>query len=147
MKAYDAKDLAGWVSLVHPEILEEFLDVKKQDPDFLNIPPSQEYFDVKNEIDDLIKSSNIDFVQKVFNPKYKDKVGYYYKDKLAFIYDRTCLAGGCKPHFTYWENFFQHENADKERCSNFHIHCYAYSSKPIKNAVKKILVQISEHKD
>lgn len=68
MKTDECKELAGWISLVHPEILDEFTATKKKDPDFLNLAPSQQYFDTKKEIDALIEASKYDFTQKCIKP-------------------------------------------------------------------------------
>ena len=105
MNTDECKELAGWIGLVHPEILDEFTAVKKNDPYFLNVTPSQQYFDTKNEIDKLVADSKFEFTARNFNPKYKCMIGYYYKDKLAFTYDCTCIEGGHLPHLTYWDDF------------------------------------------
>ena len=145
MNTDECKELAGWIRLVHPEILDEFTAAKKKDPDFLNLAPSQQYFDTKKEIDTLIEASKYDFTQKCFKPRYKEQIGYYYKGELAFIYDCTCVEGGKLPHLTYWDNFFKRDNEYKERAGNNpDCHWIAVNSKKIVKTVAKILDQIHE---
>lgn len=146
MNTDECKKLAGWIGLVHPEILDEFTAVKKNDPYFLNVTPSQQYFDTKNEIDRLVADSKFEFTARNFNPKYKCMIGYYYKDKLAFTYDCTCIEGGHLPHLTYWDDFFKRNNEYKEQAgSNPDCHYEASNGKKVIKAVKKILDQIAEY--
>ena len=146
MNTDECKELAGWIGLVHPEILDEFTAIKKNDPYFLNVTPSQQYFDTKNEIDKLVADSKFEFTARNFNPKYKCMIGYYYKDKLAFTYDCTCIEGGHLPHLTYWDDFFKRNNEYKERAgSNPDCHYEASNGKKVIKRVKKILDQIAEY--
>lgn len=145
MNALTCQELAGWLGLVHPDILDEFQTAKKNDPYFTDVPPSQEYFDVKKNIDDLVNASKYEFTQTAYNPQYKHMIGYYYKDQLAFVYDCTCIEGGRMPHFTYWVDFFKRSNADKEICCNDSDRKYAYTKSKIIKAVKTVLGQIAEH--
>ena len=146
MNTDECKELAGWIGLVHPEILDEFTAIKKNDPYFLNVTPSQQYFDTKNEIDKLVADSKFEFTARNFNPKYKCMIGYYYKDKLAFTYDCTCIEGGHLPHLTYWDDFFNRNNEYKERAgSNPDCHYEASNGKKVIKRVKKILDQIAEY--
>ncbi len=145
MDADDAVELAAWLKFVHPDVLDEFRTAKKTDPGFSDIPPSQEYFAVKKEIDDLINSSNYEFSQRAYNSQFKNQIGYYYQGQLVFVYDCTCIEGGRMPHFTYWDDFFVRDNSYKERCgSNPDCH-YAYTEKSILKIVTNILQQIAEH--
>ena len=64
MNADECKELAGWITLVYPAILEEFKEYKKVDPYFLNVGPSDEYFEVKSKIDELIEKSGFEFLQQ-----------------------------------------------------------------------------------
>ena len=145
MNADTCKELAGWLGLVHPEILDEFQTAKKDDPYLSNIPPSQEYFDVKKIIDDLVNASKYEFTQTAYNPKYKYMIGYYYKEQLAFIYDCTCIEGGRTPHFSYWVDFFKESNSSKEMCWNDPNRKFAYTKNNIIKAVTKVLGQIADH--
>jgi hypothetical protein len=146
MNTDECKELAGWIGLVHPEILDEFQEIKKNDPYFLNVTPSKQYFDTKDEIDKLVEDSKFEFTARNFNPKYKCMIGYYYKDRLAFTYDCTCIEGGHLPHLTYWDDFFKRNNEYKERAgSNPDCHYEASNGKKIIKAVKKILDQIAEY--
>lgn len=143
MNALTCQELAGWLGMVHPEILEEFQTAKKND--FSDVPPSQQYFDVKKDIDDLVNASEYEFTQTVYKPQFKYMIGYYYKDQLAFVYDCTCIKGGCMPHFTYWDDFFKRSNENKERCWNDPYRHFAYTKNKIIRAVKKVLGQIADH--
>lgn len=143
MNADTCQELAGWLGMVHPEILDEFQTSKKND--FSDVPPSQAYFDVKKEIDDLVNASKYEFVQTAYNPQFKYMIGYYYKDQLAFKYDCTCIEGGRMPHFSYWDDFFKRSNEDKERCWNDPNRKFAYTKNKIIRAVKKVLGQIADH--
>ncbi len=145
MNASDCQELAGWLGMVHPEILDEFQTSKKND--FSDVPPSQEYFDVKKEIDDLVNASKYEFTQTAYNPRYKDMIGYYYKGELAFVYDHTCIEGGLRPHFTYWVDFFKRSNENKEMCCNDPDRKYSYTKSGIIKAVKKVLGQIADHEN
>ena len=141
------KELAAWLGFVHPEILEEFQTVKKNDPYFDSIPPSQEYFDVKKAIDELVSASQFEFTQQMVKPQFKNMIGYYYKDQLAFIYDCTCIEGGHTPHFTYWDDFLKRSNEYKETCYNVPDRKYSYTKNGIIKAVKKVLGQIADHEN
>ncbi len=143
MNASTCQELAGWLGMVHPEILDEFQTSKKND--FSDVPPSQQYFDVKKEIDDLVNASEYEFTQTAYDPQFKYMIGYYYKGQLAFRYDCTCIEGGRMPHFTYWDDFFKRSNEDKERCWNDPYRKYAYTKNKIIKAVKKVLGQIAAH--
>lgn len=146
MNTDECKELAGWIGLVHPEILDEFQEIKKNDPYFLNVTPSKQYFDTKDEIDKLVEDSKFEFTARNFNPKYKCMIGYYYKDRLAFTYDCTCIEGGHLPHLTYWDDFFKRNNEYKERAgSNPDCHYEASNDKKVIRRVKKILDQIAEY--
>lgn len=148
MNTEERKELVGWISLVHPEIIDEFMAAKKKDPEFRNLAPSQQYFDTKKEIDALIEASKYVFTQKCFDPRYKEMIGYYYKGELAFIYACTCIEGGHLPHLTYWDDFFKRNNEYKERAGNNpDCHSEASNSKKIIKAVKKILDQIHDSLD
>lgn len=149
MTAQECKELAGWLSLEYPAIIEEFNEYKKEDPDFLNVGPSDEYFEVKSEIDELIEASGFEFLQQITEPRYKDKISYYFnneaegENQLVFVYDCTCIEGGCKPHLTYWDDFSKRNNEYKERRGNNPDCHYVTDNKKIIRAVKKILDQIS----
>ena len=143
MNASTCQELAGWLGMVHPEILDEFQMSKKND--FSDVPPSQQYFDVKKEIDNLVNASKYEFTQTAYEPQFKYMIGYYYKDQLAFRYDCTCIEGGRMPHFTYWDDFFKRSNENKERCWNDPYRHYAYTKNKIIRAVKKVLGQIADH--
>lgn len=145
MNADTCQELAGWLEMVHPEILDEF-QVSKQN-DFSDVPPSQAYFDVKKEIDDLVNASKYEFTQTVFKPQYKYMIGYYYKDQLAFVYDCTCIEGGRRPHFSFWVDFFKEKNSSKEMCWNDPHRKFAYTKSSIIKAVKKVLGQIADHEN
>jgi len=143
MNASTCQELAGWLGMVHPEILEEFQTAKKND--FSDVPPSQAYFDVKKEIDDIVNASEYKFTQTAYNPQYKYMIGYYYKDQLAFKYDCTCVECGRLPYFSYWDDFFKRRNEDKERCWNDPYRHFACTKNKIIRAVKKVLGQIADH--
>lgn len=149
MNAQECKELAGWLSLEYPAIIEEFNEYKKEDPDFLNVGPSDEYFEVKSEIDELIEKSGFEFLQQITEPRYKNKVSYYFcneaegENQLAFVYDCTCIEGGCIPHLSYWDDMFKRTNEYKERRGNNPDYHYTVDSKKIIREVKKILDQIS----
>ena len=140
-----ASELAGWVGLVHPEILAEFESVKEKDPYFLAVEPSREYYDVKAEIDGLVDASGREFTQRQFNQRYRNQVGYYYRGQLAFVYDSTCIVGGCKPHLTYWNDFTVHDNEFKEggvTCTDCHF--ISNDGRHVVKRVKRILDQIAK---
>ena len=149
MTAQECKELAGWLTLEYPAIIEEFNEYKKVDPDFLNVGPSDEYFEVKAEIDTLIEKSGFEFLQQITEPRYKNKISYYFcneaegENQLAFVYDCTCIEGGCMPHLSYWDDMFKRTNEYKERCGNNPDYHYTVGSKKIIREVKKILDQIS----
>lgn len=138
-----AKELAGWVGLVHPEILEEFNAVKERDPYFLDVEPSREYVDTKEEIDGLV--SGREFTQIRFDPEFRQQVGYYYRGQLAFIYNCTCIEGGCRPHLTYWDDFTVRDNKSKES-SGYSADCHFISNdgRHVVKRVKRILDQIAK---
>ena len=143
MNQTDAETLVGWLRLVHPGIIEEFANAKARDPEFRTLPPSQQYLDTKKEIDALVEASKYEFTQKNI-PPYKERVGYYYKDQLAFVYDCTCVAGGKLPHLTYWTDFFKHDNKYKESIRNDgNFHFISIDGKHIVKRVQRILSQIS----
>lgn len=140
-----AKELAGWVGLVHPEILEEFEAVKEKDPYFLSVEPSREYYDVKAEIDGLVDASGREFTQRRFNPRYRNQVGYYYRGQLAFVYDCTCIEGGCRPHLSYWDDFTVRDNAYKEGgVTGTDSHFISNDGRHVVKRVKRILDQIAK---
>ena len=145
MNTDTCQELAGWLGMVHPEILDDFQTSKKND--FSDVPPSQAYFDVKKEIDDIVNASKYEFTQIAFKPQYKNMIGYYYKDQLAFVYDHTCIEGGHLPHFSYWVDFFKESNSSKEMCWNDPNRKYAYTKNSIIKAVKKVLGQIAAHEN
>lgn len=143
MTEEEAKELAGWVGLVHPEILEEFEAVREADPDFLDVAPSKEYYDVKTEIDGLVEG--LGFEQRVYEPMFKNQVGYYYEGQLAFVYDCTCIEGGCRPHLTYWNDFTVRDNAYKEGgVTGTDCHFISNDGKHVVKRVKRILDQIAK---
>lgn len=139
------KEMAGWLSIVHPEIIEEYTNAKAKDPEFRNLAPSQQYLDTKKEIDALVEASKYEFMQKHISPYgFKARVGYYYKDQLAFVYDCLCVADGNLPHLTYWTDFFRYDNEYKERLGgNTDFHYISKDGKHIVKMVKRILNQIS----
>ena len=142
MTREDEENLAGWLSLVHPEIIEEFTNAKTKDPEFLSLTPSQQYLDTKKEIEALVEASKFEFTQKQIS-RYKERVGFYYKDQLAFVYDCTCVAGGKLPHLTYWNDFFKYDNKYKESIGNTcDFHYISIDGKHIVKRVQKILKQI-----
>lgn len=143
MNASTCQELAGWLGMVHPEILAEFQTAKKND--FSDVPPSQEYFDVKKEIDNLVNASKYEFKQTAYNPRYKHMIGYYYKGELAFVYDCTCIEGGRRPHFTYWDDFFKRSTEYKTKYYNVPDRKYSYTKTGIIKTVKKVLGQIAAH--
>lgn len=143
MNIEDAETLVGWLGLVHPGILEEYTKAKAKDPEFRNLAPSRQYLDTKKEIDALVEASNYEFTQKHIS-SYKESVGYYYKDQLAFVYDCTCVAGGKLPHLTYWTDFFKHDNKYKESIKNDgNLHYISKDGHHIVKRVQRILNQIS----
>lgn len=145
MNEENVKEIAGWLSLVHPEIVEEYTNAKAKDPEFRNLAPSHQYFDTKEEIDALVDASKYEFTQKhITHYGFKECVGYYYKDQLAFVYNCTCVAGGKRPHLTYWTDFFRRNNEYKERLgSERDCHYIAIDGKHIVKMVQRILKQIS----
>ena len=143
MNKKDAEAIVGWIELVHPEIIEEFNNAKPRDPEFRNLAPSQQYLDTKKEIDVLVEASNYEFTQKP-SLRYKERVGYYYKEQLAFVYDCTCVADGKLPHLTYWNDFFKYDNKYKESLGGTcDFHYISIDGKHIVKRVQKILNQIS----
>ena len=143
MNQIDAENLVGWLRLVHPEVIEEFTNAKAKDPEFRTLPPSQQYLDTKKEIDALVEASKYEFTQKHIS-QYKERVGYYYKDQLAFVYDCTCVDDGKLPHLTYWTDFFRHDNKYKESLrNNTDFHYISIDGKHIVKRVQRILNQLS----
>ena len=143
MNKEDAENIVGWLGLVHPEIIEEYTKAKAKDPEFRNLAPSQQYLDTKKEIDALVEASKYEFTQKHIS-SYKERVGYYYKDQLAFVYDCSCVADGKLPHLTYWTDFFKHDNKYKESIRNdCNFHYISIDGKHIVKRVQRILNQIS----
>ena len=137
-------EIEGWLTLVHPDILEEFNKAKADDPYFTKLPSSKMYEDTKLKVDELIKQSGLEFEQRVNDPEYPQGISYYYQDDLVFKYERLCIEGGHDPRITYWDDFHKYPNSRKEdvSCCNDRDCRNAYSTKAILGKVKHLIGQI-----
>ena len=141
----EAKELYGWLKLSYPNILKEFIQVKKEDPDFLNVPVSPLYAETKKIVDKLVEESGLVFISNPIDPKFKDCLGYYYKGTdLAFKFSELAIEGGHDPILTYWDNMWSHSNYVKEICTNIRGIHYTTSPNKIVKVVAKILKQLKE---
>ena len=137
-------ELEGWLTLVHPDILEEFNKAKADDPYFIKLPSSKLYDDTKLKVDELINQSGLEFEQRVNEPQYPHDIGYYYQGELVFKYERLAIEGFHDPRITYWDDFRKRPNSRKEdvRCFNDRDCHNAFSAKAILGKVKHLIDKI-----